>query len=423
MELKIKKLIEKFESEVNPEPDQKEIERYELVKAVLDNPGKRPSELIQQLKKNLGSPPLIFVKGEFRDNRLGWKKNRDLWVRDIRQVGTNLSQFSQEEDNDYRVLHENIKQTMETIQINPRRMDPKAILLVFCNTLSNNVSYKDLLNAVIRGATFKQANTLLHELINLIAAERGLDEQISKEERLGSLVADRAIVEKEPDKTYEQKSEDSEVETDRLLSPGPTVEESLKQIREMTVKLEHLEQERVDLHTKSEIAEHRIREMTVKLEHLEQENAALLMRNQVAEHRVELLQEELVQTRDEADRNAVTSFFQEMNSVKHSSLLDQFLKVGKLLERLRQQETEIPQELELIPTLVSMFSRFLEKQGIQPKYKVGSEREITLSESDQYEYFGSQFENSDERKTIEVLSSGWTYKGDLIIKPKVREVG
>jgi len=163
-------------------------------------------------------------------------------------------------------------------------------------------------------------------------------------------------------------------------------------------------------------------EMTEEMEHLRHEYASSQTVIQIEEHRVRHLQEQLEQTRNKAKQNAIISFFQEMNSVKHSSLLDQLLKVEKLLERLHQQETEIPEELELLPAIVDMFSQFLEMQGIEPKYDLGSKREITLSESEQYEYFGSQFENKDERKTIEVISSGWTYNGELIIKPRVKEV-
>ena len=422
MELKISKLIEKHRRKLNSEPDQKDIERYELVRAVLDNPEKRPKEFVEQIEKELGYSLLISVKYELNSNNLGMRRRsrpeeqRVEWVRDIRQIGSDLSQFAQEGADDYKVLHGNIKQTFNKIR--SRRMNPKAILLVFCNALPDEISYKRVLNSLIPFATFKQANTLLHELIELITAERGLNEQKFQRER----VTEPIVVKKEfppqstsennaagetDDEILEEEDEDSATSTGFLLPPLQILEGTLEQIQNEETRT---------------LAIRALHEMTAKMELSEQENANLRMGTQIAEHRVQVLQEQLVQTQTEAERNAVTSFFQEMNSVRHSSLLDQFLKVEKLLERLQQQETEIPEELELLPTLVDMFSQFLEMQEIEPKYDVGSKREITLNESDQYEYFGAQFESENERKTVEVLSSGWTYEGELIIKPRVREV-
>ncbi|MDE0089472.1 MAG: hypothetical protein OXU23_27405 [Candidatus Poribacteria bacterium] len=421
MELKISKLIEKHLRKLNSEPDKRDIERYELVRAVLDSPEKRPSAFVQQIEKELGYPPLISVKYELNSNNLGMRsrsrpeEQRVEWVRDIRQIGNNLSRFAQEGTDDYKVLHSNITQTFNKIR--SRRMNSKAILHIFCDALPNDVNYKDPLNELIPFTTFMQAKTLLHELIDLIAIERGLSEQKFQKER----VTDSSTLKTEvsPQSTPESNTarqtthketfekEDSATATEPSLSPLEALENSPEQIADEASQIE---------------AAKLFQEMTAKMEHLEQENATLHTGSQIAEHRVQVLQEQLMQTQTEAERNAVTSFFREMNSVRHSSLLDQFLKVEKLIERLHQLETEIPEELELLPTLVDMFSQFLEMQGIAAKYDVGSRREITLNESDQYEYFGSQFENEDERKTVEVLSSGWTYEGELIIKPRVREI-
>ena len=78
-----------------------------------------------------------------------------------------------------------------------------------------------------------------------------------------------------------------------------------------------------------------------------------------------------------------------------------------------------------------MFNRFLKTQGIVPKATVGAKMEITLSDSDEYEYIGSEWEDPGETKTVEVISAGWLYEGALIgtesepiviNKPKVQEV-
>ena len=422
MELKISELIEKHRRKLNSEPDKKDIERYELVRAVLDNPEKRPKEFVEQIEKELGYPPLLHIKYELNSNNLGMRKGyrpeeqRVEWVKDIRQIGVNLSKFALEGAEDYEALHSSIKDGFAKIAA--RRINPKAILLVFCEALPDETSYKGVLNSLIPFATFRQAHSLLYGLIDLITSERGLDEQKFQRERITESIvvkkefspqstAESNAAGKTNDEGLEEEDEDSETLTGPLLPPLEILEGTLKQIQNEEART---------------LAVRALREITARMERSEQENANLRTGTQIAAHRVHVLQEQLVQTQTEAERNAVTSFFQAMNSVKHSSLLDQFLKVEKLIEHLRQQETEIPENLELLPALVDMFNQFLEMQGIEPKYDVGSKREITLNEAGQYEYFGSQFENEDERKTVEVLSSGWTYEGELIIKPRVREV-
>ena len=152
------------------------------------------------------------------------------------------------------------------------------------------------------------------------------------------------------------------------------------------------------------------------------ENDDLRAAAEIAQHQLEALQEEIEHIRDEAKQENVIAFFQEMNSGQYSNLLDQFLKAELLVKQLKQQGTEIPQEIELIPSLIRMFTRFVKMQGIRPKGIVGEQKMITLSESAEYEYTGSSWEDPEERKTVEIQSTGWIYADTLISKPKVKEV-
>ncbi|MDE0316394.1 MAG: hypothetical protein OXM61_16015, partial [Candidatus Poribacteria bacterium] len=152
------------------------------------------------------------------------------------------------------------------------------------------------------------------------------------------------------------------------------------------------------------------------------ENDDLRAAAEIAQHQLETLQEEIEHIRDEAKQETVITFFQEMNSGQHSNLLDQFLKAESLVRQLKQQGTEIPQEIALIPSLIRMFTRFVKIQGLRPKAVVGDQKVVTLSESDEYEYTGSSWEDPDERKTVEIQSAGWVYGNTLISKPKVKEV-
>ena len=214
----------------------------------------------------------------------------------------------------------------------------------------------------------------MKELVELIATERGVVERKSAHERaIGGIAGTQALIQ-----SLTRESE-------------PVVHDS----------------ETVD---------------SVWQERLAHENDDLRAAAEIAQHQLEALQEELEHIRHEAKQEAVITFFQEMNSVKNSHLLDQFQTAEVLLKKLRQQGIEIPKEAELIPALIAMFSRFLKTQGIHPKALIGEKKEITLQESDEYEYIGTDFESDVDRKTVQVQTGGWIFGETLISKPKATEI-
>ena len=223
-------------------------------------------------------------------------------------------------------------------------------------------------------ANFNQAKALLQEIVELIAIEKGFVRKKSAHERvIGGIAGTRSLIQS---LTRESESIDDDA--------------NIKSLSEQ--------------------------------EQIAHENDDLRAAAEIAQHQLEALQEEIEHIRDEAKQEVVITFFQEMNSGQHSNLLDQFLKADLLVRQLKKQGTEIPQEIELIPSLIRMFTRFVKMQGIRPKAVVGEQKVITLSESDEYEYTGSSWEDPDERKTVEIQSAGWIYGNTLISKPKVKEV-
>ena len=275
---------------------------------------------------------------------------------------------------DYGTLYERVKQIV-FVKKRLRFLDPKAILFVFCTELPNTVSYKSVLQETIRLANFAQSKSLLQDLVDLIAIERGLERKKSASESLmGEIVGTQALINQSLNR-----------ETGSTDSTGNAMTAS-------------------------------------EYERITQENDDLRAAAEIAQHQLEVLQEKIDHIRDEAKQEIVITFFQEMNSGQHSNLLDQFLKAELLVKQLKQRGTEIPQEIELIPSLIRMFTRFVKIQGIRPKAVVGEQKVITLNESDEYEYTGSSWEDPDERKTVEIQSAGWIYADTLISKPKVKEV-
>ena len=381
MEIQVNQLIEKYRHKAKSQSEDRvkynPVYDYELAQAVLDTPDYQPKQLVVKLEKQMGVNKLPFhVARQLGRNQLNRPEKRRRWAELVAQAGQELCDFAigSTETYDYKVLYENLRRVVFVKKRVPL-LEPKAILFVFYTELPDTVSYKSALQEATKLANFAQSKGLLQDLVDLLAIERGLERKKSVSERLiGDIAGTQALI-----------NQSLSRETGSTDPAGNAMSTS--------------EYERV-IH----------------------ENDDLRAAAEIAQHQLEALQEEIEHIRDEAKQETVITFFQEMNSGQHSNLLDQFLKAESLVRRLKQQGTEIPQEIELIPSLIRMFTRFVKMQGIRSKAVVGDQKVITLSESDEYEYTGSSWEDPDERKTVEIQSAGWIYGNTLISKPKVKEV-
>ena len=381
MEIEIRQLIEKYRHKARSQSKDRSkynpVYDYELARAVLDTPEYQPKQLVVKLEKQMGVNKLPFhVARQLGRNQLNRPERRRKWAELVTQAGQELCELAigSPEIHDYKVLYESLRRVVFVKKRVPL-LEPKAILFVFYTELPDTISYKSALQEATKLANFAQSKSLLRDLVDLLATERGLERKKSVSERLiGDIAGTQALI---------NQSLSREVgSTDRA---GNTMSGS--------------EYERI-IH----------------------ENDDLRAAAEIAQHQLEALQEEIEHIRDEAKQETVITFFQEMNSGQHSNLLDQFLKAELLVRGLKQQGTEIPQEIKLIPSLVRMFTRYVKIQGLRPKAVVGEQKVITLSESDEYEYTGSSWEDPDERKMVEIQSAGWMYGNTLISKPKVKEV-
>lgn len=381
MEHKINELIQKYHHKANSQGDArtKYANSTEVIRAVLSAPDHSTTQLVAQVEKNMGVSQLPFrVNHWLEDNRLhgrdrfdGQEKRRE-WAKHVKQTAQDLYHFvlenTEEDDNDE--LYEKLK----NVEKERPRVEHKAVIFAFSTRVPDTVINKPLLEKTARLANFNQAQGLLQEIVELKAIEKGLIEKKSAHERvIGGIAGTRSLIQ----------SLTRETEASRDDS---------------TIKFVP-EQQRIV-----------------------QENDDLRAAAEIAQHQLEALQEQIEHIRDEAKQETVITFFQEMNSGQHSNLLDQFLKADSLVRELKQKGTEIPQEIELIPTVIRMFTRFVKMQGIRPKAVVGDQKVITLTESDEYEYTGSSWKDSDERKTVKIKSAGWIYADTLISKPKAEEV-
>ena len=416
MELKISELIKKYRHKGRSQEKylvERQLNAYYLARAVLHAPESRPNELVSRLKKDMGVSRLPFrVVDELDKYHLGPRK-RVSWAIQIGEIGECLCEFATGApgDSDYGALYAQAKNYLAAYPLedyahlspqDTRPIEPKAILYAFYIELPDSVGYRGILHDTARLANFKQSKTLLDELVELIAIERGLRPKKSAHERaLGDTDAQGLL----KALTQRESAPSTSATTAPSTTPSPPEDD---------IPFDLIEDENM-----------------IAAEEALLENADLRASAESALQQLEAVNEELVRTREEAKHEATVAFFHEMNSGKHSNLLDQFLKAEELAKGLRKSEIEVPQELELIPITIRMFTRFLKTQGVRPQAAVGSKIEITLSESDAYDYIGSDWEDPGETKTVEVISAGWIYEGALlddesepivINKPKVQEV-
>lgn len=370
MELQIEKLLEYYESQANDQSAREietQIQYYELAQAILDDPKQHPKILHDRIRQKLRRHRLPFYtprKILWRDSGLNTPEKRTAWVNLVRSTGNDLARFAQENPrNNYKDLHDRIRGVVFAEKRIPQ-MQPKAILFVFCSALSSNVSYKSRLEEVIQIANFGQSDSLLRGIIDLIAVEKGLiQKRAARDQAIGSIISTLVHLQSVSERDTSENANDLIAEVEELQDTVEIAQQGLKSLLSDIEKID-----------------------------------------------------------DEARQETFITFFQEMNSVKHSYFLDYFLRVEEQLKEVTQQRTEIPHEIELIRALIPIFNQFLKTHGVEPQESVGEQITLTLKESDHYEYIGSDFKNADERKIVEVISSGWVCEGKLIIKPRVREI-
>lgn len=114
--------------------------------------------------------------------------------------------------------------------------------------------------------------------------------------------------------------------------------------------------------------------------------------------------------------------FSNMNNSSNSYILDNIAKNELQLSQLKKSKFEIPLELESIVITNKLMSKFLKKIGIHQIYKIGSILQLTLEETQNYIYHGTEFINSNDIKQVTIESPGWKINEIIISKPIVKEV-
>lgn len=155
--------------------------------------------------------------------------------------------------------------------------------------------------------------------------------------------------------------------------------------------------------------------LSAQLEELKAELESAYIRLNSSEENFERFQQESAEL-------AIVDVLAKMNSQEAGKLLDQFAKSEQTLKQLASSGYEIPKELSSVSLCVRMFMRTMcNVFMISPVHVIGEKLTLTLEQAERYDYSGSDFDDADDVKTVEVISPGWRYGKEIFSLPKVME--
>ncbi len=152
-----------------------------------------------------------------------------------------------------------------------------------------------------------------------------------------------------------------------------------------------------------------------QIEELRAEIESLYIRLNASEENFERFQQDSTEL-------AVVDVLAKMNSPESGQLLDQFAKSEQTLKQLSSSGYTVPKEISSVSLCVRMFMRTMRGVfRISPVHVIGEKLKLTLEQAERYDYSGSDFADSNDVKTVEVISPGWRYGKEIFSLPKVIE--
>lgn len=136
------------------------------------------------------------------------------------------------------------------------------------------------------------------------------------------------------------------------------------------------------------------------------------------------LEDDFAAQLDATKTQELTQFFSSLNSEKYGFILDELLLLRKGVDELRQNNYEVPMELNGVLIMVKKLIQFVRDSHINPIMKVNSVNSVKASDIEFCNYEGSPFTSKDEVKQVKVVSPGWIFsdKDIQISIPHVKEL-
>lgn len=162
-------------------------------------------------------------------------------------------------------------------------------------------------------------------------------------------------------------------------------------------------------------------ELKSELDDVKRENEDLMSAYEITQQELDNMREKARDMEMEGEKKAVFNLFKTMNSSTYGNLLDTIGQTEKHIRVLKSEGWEPAPEVESLSTTIRLLFNFLKKFGVSPLEEVGTVMEVNLSQSEMYEYAGSEFKDADELKKVQIKAPGWAYGRDIIARPRIQE--
>ena len=356
---------------------------YEILATLLRSPEQHPRAAAEDIASKTGFPvryPFDTVMRRLKRWELGYPEKRRLWAERIRRSARLFVEYLRAAPEEVHQARERLGRALTDERNERFRINFAAIMVAILES-GLEAPWLSPFKEVARTLNPLDFRFVLWELVDAVALSKGLAIKRSVQEEMQDM---RSFLQDSLSRSQDKRrglEDDGEASGTHCATQSDET-------------MEQLEQDLEDFRTALEFT-----------------------RTQI-----ELLEAGMEEMREEASNEAVVVFFQEMNSERAGRLLDQFAISDKGLKKLRRSGYDFPPEAESIPASVRMFVRFLGERDVKPMAELGERLAITLEDSDEYDYQGSDFADGEDEKLVEIVRPGWEYKGTVISKPSVREV-
>ncbi len=347
------------------------IRDYAFIQAIFNQYEAHPMQILRTMEHILGKKVFYDIFLELREHGLNTIESRQHWINIVEKMSSNLMILLNREpaNVNFKAIYEEVN---NFIWKKIDAINAKAVLIRLEQHIKNPQLQSDLKN-ILQKSNSSYAQVVLNKILVLVHQELKI---LSKQNFQDTIKS-----------TTEFLTQTLDIEVDNTPEIPTSEKKSTDNI----------------------------------IEHLQHENESYRTALEIARHQLERLENEIEIIRNESKSEAIINFFHRMNSSQFAELLDQFANVEERLKEIKKMDYKFPVEVESIPIVIRIFMKFLKACEITPIKTIGEVIKINLSDSEHYQYEGSDFQNNQEEKNVKIISSGWQYQGQIISKPKAIE--
>jgi len=161
-----------------------------------------------------------------------------------------------------------------------------------------------------------------------------------------------------------------------------------------------------------------IQDQDIIIEYNKMKDALIVLSEQL-----DIIRDDYLAYQEQSQEEARKEFFVKLNTEGSSNLLDTLAISDHLINTLYREKwkPERP-EVESIVLSIKGISKAFKNLGLTKTHEIGTKITITVSESKNFNYMGSEFKENEE-KEVEIQTPGWKFGDVILSQPRVKEIG